>query len=110
MNVKFPRGYGFTKGATSLFSTRVVGDGMADVQVDPHRGVVNTNHSPNISVRYSSGSTMARGRIQIDCKIYYCEEGKECLLDDVRYEVPLAAKLVEGDSTIPISISLVPDY
>ena len=106
ISVTFPRGYEFTKGATSSFVARFVGGGRDQIQLGPERGIVKTNQSPNVTVQYSTLGPLENGsKIQIDCKIYYCKTAKECLLEDVRFEIPFSAELREGKSDIHLSES-----
>jgi len=105
VNVEFSKGYDFTKGATSSFVAHVAGDGNAEIQLDKDRGTINPKRLPSIRVHYTSKDhSPGNAKILIDSKIYYCEEGKECLLEDVRCEIPLATRLVEGDSTVSVSV------
>lgn len=107
VRVKFPTGYGFTKGATSSFVARTVGKGSDGVTLNPERGVIDPKANPNFKVRYQTESANSQGaKIQADCRIYFCEEGKECLLSNIRVEVPLAQNL---DKSSNIDISISPD-
>ena len=105
-NVCSPQGYGFTKDAVSSFTSRVVGKNSEVVKLNPERGVMSTDRNPNFRIQYETEASKLGGtKIQIDCKIYYCQEGKECLLEDVRFEIPFSANLQQDTSTIALSVS-----
>ena len=105
-DVRFPRGYGFTKGAVSSFTGRVVGKNSEVVKLNPERGVMSTDRNPNFRIQYETEASKLGGtKIQIDCNIYYCQEGKECLLEDVRFEIPFATNLQHNTSTTAFSSS-----
>ncbi|CAD7700093.1 unnamed protein product [Ostreobium quekettii] len=98
--VRFPSGFHYTKGARSSFQSRLVGPGASGVTLAPASGELRDAAGPAATVRFSGGARADRATIQIDARVYFCEEGKECLLDEVRFEVPLMAGGRAGSSQV----------
>ncbi|GMH46099.1 hypothetical protein BSKO_14063 [Bryopsis sp. KO-2023] len=102
--VKFPQGYGFTEGANSKFSAVVKGPSSAEVSITPQSGSLSENKSGPTRITFKGPRSMggSNNRIQIDAKLYFCEEGKECLFEEVRFEVPFAQSLTSGSSVTQV--------
>lgn len=109
VNFSFERGFGFTKGAVSSFVSRLVGVPKGNnSEIAPTKGAIDTKKSPNFQLQYSiEGQPQPGMKIQADCKVYYCEEGKECLLQDVRIEIPIGNVTASGKSTINVTVDAI---
>lgn len=102
--VKFPPGFNFTKGANSAFSARATGPSSSDIQIKPSSGSLSDSGSKSTRVTFSAqGPLKGVNKIQIDTKLYYCEEGEACLFEEIRIEAAFAADLTSGASINKVS-------
>jgi len=97
--ITFPPGFHYTKGANSRFQTHVTGPGSSEISITPPSGSLREGMGPAATVQFS-GDAVKQATIVIDAKVYFCEQDKECLLDDVRFEVPLTANRKRGESRV----------
>lgn len=108
IEVSFPKGFNFTEGASSRFSTKVVGPSSADISVSPTAGRLDDKDRRGpLKLEYTASSALTGiNKIQIDSKLYYCEEGEACLFEEIRVEVGFASSLKPGSSSISVWRSL----
>lgn len=100
LSVALPPGYHLTKGANSRYEVEVMGpggegDASAGVTVDPPAGKLVDGRDVRVRVTTASGigqRSAADEEVRVTCTVYFCREDDICLLQRVRFEIPV----VEG--------------
>ena len=78
--IELPRGYHFTEGANSRYETTAAASGTRGT-LEGDGGAKRT-----VVVRAAEGVNEAR----VDCVVYFCRTDDVCLMQRVRFEVPVA--------------------
>ena len=78
--IELPRGYHFTEGANSRYETTAAASGTRGA-LEGDGGAKRT-----VVVRAAEGVNEAR----VDCVVYFCRTDDVCLMQRVRFEVPVA--------------------
>lgn len=103
VQISLPAGYHFTKEVTSKFEADVEPDGK--VELDPSSGTFDTNGQAVISF---SRSQDALANIQINCKVYYCEEDEVCLYKGLAFQIPFDEVSSSSSMVLPLTYNVKP--
>lgn len=98
--VQLPSGYHFTEGANSRFEVTGGNAGklFADAKGEP---VAATR-----KVKVDAGAVGDADAVRVDCTVYFCREDDVCLLQRVRFEVPVSES---GEDVLRLSFAIPPE-
>jgi hypothetical protein len=98
--VQLPSGYHFTEGANSRFEVTGgdAGKLFADAKGEP---VAATR-----KVKVDAGAIGDADAVRVDCTVYFCREDDVCLLQRVRFEVPVSES---GEGVARLSFAVPPE-
>jgi len=111
LSIRMPPGYHFTKGANSRYEVEVVSAGgeatgedtataaastaaPSPFTVEPTAGKLVDGQDVRLQFAATAGEVGAGGagvEVRANCTVYFCREDDICLLQRVRFEVPVAA-------------------
>lgn len=104
VSINLPSGYHFTKGANSRYEVVVEPPASADsVSVESMRGSLRDSGLSRIKFK-RTGAVDPGTTLNVNCKIYYCQQEDLCLFKQVSFEVPVETN--QPDSTTKQAIDL----
>lgn len=91
LSIRLPPGYHLTPGANSRFEAVAID--AAGLQLTPAAGALSEAGGAAVAaVRFSRPAGSAGGGLaRMLAKVYFCQDGSECLFQEVCFDVPLAA-------------------
>ena len=98
--VQLPSGYHFTEGANSRFEVTGGNTGklFADAKGEPVTATRN--------VKVDAGAIGDADTVRVECTVYFCREDDVCLLQRVRFEVPVSES---GEDVSRLSFAVPPE-
>ena len=90
LSIALPPGYHYTKGANSRYEVEAEG-----VKVNPPTGSLSDGKDIKLQVTGAGGGG---GAVKVACTVYFCREDDICLLQRVRFDIP-----VKGGATPALS-------
>lgn len=89
LSVVLPPGYHLTKGANSRYEVEQVGMGDATLTVSPAAGKLPDEGDVRLKFATRGGGGGDGGEVRVNCTVYFCREDDICLLQRVRFEIPV---------------------
>lgn len=98
--VQLPSGYHFTEGANSRFE--VIGGDAGKLFADAKGEPVTATRK----VKVDAGAIGDADLMRVECTVYFCREDDVCLLQRVRFEVPVSES---GEDVSRLSFAVPPE-
>ncbi|KAI5075738.1 hypothetical protein GOP47_0009814 [Adiantum capillus-veneris] len=103
IRISLPPGFHFTKEVTSKFEVNDEPDGK--VLLQPALGVFDA--SGQAVIKFSRPQD-AVATVQINCKVYYCEEDEVCLYKALAFQIPFDEALSPAALDLPLTYDVKP--
>lgn len=103
VQISLPAGFHFTKEVVSKFEADVEPDDK--VVLDPLVGAFNSNGQAVIHFTHPMD---ASATVEINCKVYYCEEEEVCLYKSLAFQIPFDPATSPSTTVVPLVYDVKP--